>query len=137
MNTSAVTCVVIRLSGEILMQLRDDGSGKQIKYPNMWCFPGGGIEKNENPIQAVIREMYEEFELTIRESECAHLITYTHDYQTDHVYVCRTNPNTKPIQREGADMKWMTFSEIKKMPLAWHQNKILYLVKNAIIHSEA
>lgn len=33
---------------------------------DQWCFPGGGIQKNETPLQACIREAFEETQLSIK-----------------------------------------------------------------------
>jgi len=34
--------------------------------PGQWCFPGGGIKKNETPERACIREAFEETSLNIK-----------------------------------------------------------------------
>ena len=59
---SAATVLLRRLDGKILMQLRDDGCGEEIPFPNMWNFPGGLVESSETPLEAAIREIKEEFE---------------------------------------------------------------------------
>jgi 8-oxo-dGTP pyrophosphatase MutT (NUDIX family) len=62
-NTSkAIGATVLLRDGTILMQLRDDGRGTSIPYPNMRNFPGGAAEPDEEPLDAAIREMAEEFE---------------------------------------------------------------------------
>jgi mutator protein MutT len=48
--------IVFNSKGEVLLGkaiASDDRNGK-------WCFPGGGIDKGESPLQAAIREVYEE-----------------------------------------------------------------------------
>ncbi len=48
----------------ILCQLRDDKPG--IKFPGFWtCSPGGHIETGEEPGEAIIRELKEEFEIEV------------------------------------------------------------------------
>jgi 8-oxo-dGTP diphosphatase len=67
-NTSkaiGATVVLRRPDGTILMQLRDDGRGTSIPYPNMWNFPGGAVEPDEEPFDAAIREIAEEFEINL------------------------------------------------------------------------
>lgn len=49
--------------GEILVFLRDDKP--DIESPNMWDLPGGGREGDESPEDCVLRELYEEFGLTL------------------------------------------------------------------------
>jgi ADP-ribose pyrophosphatase YjhB (NUDIX family) len=44
-------------SGALLLQLRDD---KAPYYPNVWGLPGGAVEPGESPIEAAVRELWEE-----------------------------------------------------------------------------
>ena len=53
--------------GEILLHLRDDTP--EIPHPNQWGFLGGGCEDGEEPIQAVLRELFEEAELIVKTAE--------------------------------------------------------------------
>lgn len=119
-----VTFILVRPSGEMLMQLRDDGRGKKIEYPNMWCFPGGGMEKGEEPIEASIREIREEYGIEIQRNQCELLTVYNHDDDTDYVFICKVGSDAVPVLHEGADMKWFNIDAIKQLPLAWGQEKI-------------
>jgi 8-oxo-dGTP pyrophosphatase MutT (NUDIX family) len=56
--------VVVAPDGRILCQLRDDKPG--VIARGLWtCSPGGGVEEGETPLQAIVREMREEFEIDI------------------------------------------------------------------------
>ena len=56
--------VVVAPDGRILCQLRDDKPG--IICPGCWsCSPGGHVEAGEVPAAAVVRELYEEFEVRV------------------------------------------------------------------------
>ena len=59
------------------MQLRDANSKR---YSNFWCFPGGTIEPNEDEIQAVVREIKEEYELELSAENCKELVVYDLSY---------------------------------------------------------
>ncbi len=48
----AATAVIFDDSGQILLQRRSDNG--------LWCLPGGGIEPDEEPADALVREVYEE-----------------------------------------------------------------------------
>lgn len=43
--------------GRVLMQERDEHAPA---WPNMWCLPGGGLDGDERPVDAAIRELEEE-----------------------------------------------------------------------------
>ena len=45
------------------MQLRDNKPG--LRFANMWDFPGGGREGEETPVECAIREIQEEFGITL------------------------------------------------------------------------
>jgi 8-oxo-dGTP diphosphatase len=66
----AATIVLLSSSNKILMQLRDDGNGKSILYPNMWNFPGGEKEADESRLECAVREVKEEFNLDISSGDC-------------------------------------------------------------------
>ena len=55
--------IAILVDGKLIVFLRDDKPG--LFNANMWDLPGGGRENNESPIECVLREVYEEFELKL------------------------------------------------------------------------
>jgi len=129
----AATFILMKPTGEILMQLRDDGRGEEeIKYPNMWCFPGGAGEKNESYTETLIREVKEEYDITLVSEQCDILLTYNHDSCEDKVFVCKVNNNIEPRLQEGAGMEWMNIEKIKTLELAWNQKQILSQVEDHI-----
>ena len=129
----SATILLQRPDGTILMQLRDDGGGKHIPFPNMWNFPGGMVEPNERPIDAAVREIGEEFEIAIKESDCKEIWGYTHEYASrDHIFLCRVPTDTNPILHEGATFAWMTLEKIATLKLGFDQKKIVaYLTERA------
>ena len=108
------------------MQLRDDGNGKVIPYPNMWNFLGGGVEAGETHIEAAVREIEEETRITIDSSDLAPLLVYDHDQTNrDHVFVCRVPEDTVAERHEGAALEWLSYTEISQLELAFEQIRIL------------
>lgn len=129
----AVTFIIIRPDRKILMQLRDDGRGKQILYPNMWSFPGGGRDGSESYLETVLREAREEFGLELREEQCELFMEHPHDGHTiNQVFLCRVGQDVAPELHEGSSIEWMTMQEIKKLPLAWEFSKALPKIENKI-----
>lgn len=51
--------LILNSNNNVLLLLRDDKIG--IPFPNMWDIPGGEVEKDETPEQAIRREINEEF----------------------------------------------------------------------------
>lgn len=57
------------INGQLLVYKRDDFP--HIPFPGLWDFPSGGREGNETPEECVLRELNEEFGLSLPE---AHLV---------------------------------------------------------------
>jgi len=53
-----VGTLLYNTAGGVLLQLRDNKPG--IYYPGLWSIPGGGVEADETPAQAAVREIEEE-----------------------------------------------------------------------------
>lgn len=125
MQKKGTTFVILRPDNTILMQLRDE---KSKLYPNMWCFPGGGCEKNEEPIDTVIREAKEEYELQLEKNVCRLLFVQPHPAipnETEYTFIYRIDSKQQPKLKEGADMRWMTLDEIKLTPLGFGDETII------------
>lgn len=120
------TALLQRPDGSILMQLRDDGGGTPIPFPNTWNFPGGAVEPHEVPLEAVIREVAEEFEIILNPSDCKEIWKYAHDHAVrDHIFFCKVPADAKAVLHEGAACAWMTLSEIAQLNLGFDQSKIV------------
>ena len=50
--------ILVNDKGEVLLLQRDDKP--DIIYPNLWNFPGGGVEAGESLMEAALREVFEE-----------------------------------------------------------------------------
>lgn len=108
------------------MQLRDDGNGEPIPYPNKWNFLGGGVEGNESHAEAATREIKEETNIRIDALALIQIFVYDHDQTiNDHIFICQVPENTTEELLEGAAMEWLTFDEIAQLELGFEQSKIL------------
>ena len=122
----SATVLLQRPDGSILMQLRDDGRGITIPFPNMWNFPGGTVEPHETPLESAIRETFEEFEIQVNPTICREIWRYTHEHAAiDHIFLCAVPADAMPVLHEGAAWSWMTLNEIAELELGFEQAKIL------------
>ncbi len=100
---------------------------------NMWLFPGGHIDKDETPDEAVLREAQEEVGLQVElvkdftdkekdEIEVLAVPFYVNLHSVgDHnhigfFYLCRATNSDVKINNESKDFKWMMEEEIVKDP---------------------
>ena len=136
---TGTTFIIIDEGGAILMQQRDDGKGKKILYPNMWCFPGEGTEPTDENIEmTAARGIDEELSLKIDPKRLEELTLYTHDDGIkDTVFVFRPTNIEKNIMvpQEGQGMRWMPLDEVMQLELAWEQDRLLPFV-NEYCHDE-
>ena len=93
MKTVKVAAAVIKDAEKILIAQRLKG-----EFKGKWEFPGGKLEKNEDSVSALKREIKEEMEADIKIDQ--YLCTIEHDYNSFHlsmdVYICHfLNQNIK------------------------------------------
>jgi 8-oxo-dGTP diphosphatase len=120
------TVILRRPDGTILMQLRDDGRGTSIPFPNMWNFPGGAVDRDEEPLDAAIREIGEEFEIKLERSDLEEIWRYTHAHAaTDHIFLCHVSADTVPVLHEGAACAWLNLDEIAALNLGFEGIKVV------------
>ncbi len=109
--------LIFNESGQVLLTQRSDP--RNLLTHNKWQFPGGGVEKNETPESACIREIEEETGLVIELLTNTPLkITHkgTGDKNTYDLfgYPARWVSGTINTENddETADAKWMTLENI-------------------------
>lgn len=85
----------------------DDRKGK-------WCFPGGGIKRNENPKDAAARECKEE--TGIRCHPVGSIVNYKPKPNVAFVRCKATNKDFKP-NKEFTAMGWFTRAEMRSLKL--------------------
>jgi len=120
-----VTFILLRPDNRILMQLRDENPRW---FPNHWAFPGANCEEGEKPLDTVVREVPEEFGITVRKEGCQFLFDYDVSYDPtahDYVFLCKVGFDQKPILNEGAGLAWLTLEEIKARNLGFDPKPII------------
>ncbi|NNE57392.1 MAG: (deoxy)nucleoside triphosphate pyrophosphohydrolase [Hellea sp.] len=109
-------CALIDVDGRILMSQRPVGKD----FSGKWEFPGGKMEKNERPEQAVVRELREELGIEPCE-RCLQPFTFaSHDYGDFSLfmplYLCRQWDGF-PRPKEGQAIKWLYPDRIVELDL--------------------
>lgn len=108
MKTYRVVAAIIERDNKILATQRGYGDHK-----DGWEFPGGKIELGETPEQAIVREIKEELDMTIKVER--HVVNVAYDYPTFHLemgcFLCRIKDGT-PHLLEHEAATWLRPEEI-------------------------
>ncbi|MDD9149840.1 (deoxy)nucleoside triphosphate pyrophosphohydrolase [Sporolactobacillus sp. CQH2019] len=101
---SVVAAIIENENREILCALRSP----TMSIPNHWEFPGGKIQKGENPAQAIEREINEELKCTISAEKPFYKSHY--DYETFSIDLtaikCRLSSGF-PETHEHSKLLWL------------------------------
>jgi 8-oxo-dGTP diphosphatase len=111
-----VACALIDADGRVLIAERPPGKA----LAGLWEFPGGKLERDERPEEALIRELYEELGIVVREACLAPLTFASHRYPEFHLlmplYVCRRWEGTVTA-REGQRLAWVRPNRLRDHPM--------------------
>lgn len=99
-----VAAIIENAQSEILCALRSP----DMALPNLWEFPGGKVEANEDIFSALQREILEELSCTIETDRLFH--EHTHEYETFIIELicitCRIVEG-EPIPKEHSKLIWL------------------------------
>ncbi|WP_322921883.1 NUDIX hydrolase [Nocardioides renjunii] len=105
-RTDFVQVTLVDPRGRVLMQERDEHAPV---WPDMWCFPGGGLEEGEEPAAGAARELAEETGVVLAPEELTDLGLF--ELATDrgtfrfHAFVARTTLTDRDVEcHEGRQM---------------------------------
>ena len=111
MKTINVVAAIIIKDNKILATQRGYG-----EFKGGWEFPGGKIEKNETPEEALKREIFEELGVKIQVNEYINTVEY--DYPNFHLsmkcYICRLIDERIELKEHSA-LKWLTKGELNSI----------------------
>ncbi len=114
-----VSKIILKKDNKILLQLRDNKPS--IPYPAYWGLPGGLVEENEVPLQALKRELKEELNCEIKNIKLVGTIEL------------KTNENKDTLTYYFKDKAGNIFSgEVKDLDKVFYKNQVLYLYKGDI-----
>ncbi len=115
---NVANAVIVNPEGQVLLTQRFDPKNKNIHM--RWQVPGGGIEKNETPRQACVREAKEETGLTV-EIISENPIQFNQEYPDVcfhlNVFLARAISGTinTELDEETNDAKWYEPENIKEL----------------------
>lgn len=134
-----VATVYIEHNGQILLLHRQDNKPQG----NKWGIPGGKIEANETPLQAVIRETIEEtgYDISNETIEIMQTIYIEFDKRDQFVYhMFRIQPQTTPEavllnSKEHKGYTWVTPGKALTMDLMKDQDESIKLIYFPNVHT--
>lgn len=117
---------------KFLLNLRDNIPN--IPYPNYWDLIGGGLEKDESPLECIKRECLEEIGYTPKNILFIETIEVPRHYLNPkdcrvHVFTGKIYKQIREINlQEGIDINYFSFEELKeiKFPYLW----LDFIIKN-------
>ena len=123
-----VVCAIIEQDDLVLCALRSE----QMSLPGKWEFPGGKLELNELPEDALIREIKEELDVSIEITESLPISDYS--YVPEKVirlipFRCVIQNNEIPVAAEHAELRWVKKEDL--LNLNWAEADVP-IVKNYI-----
>lgn len=138
MNISVVTGILVKNDkGELLLVKKPDGIGP---YAGMFLTPGGGVMTGESVDTAVLRELYEETGVKVK--NLARVVfddAVTKNWQgieTHYIMLLYTanylSGNLESTEGDDDNLeiiKWFKIGELKQMPLSPPLKKLLRYLK--------
>lgn len=93
--------------------------GKNMSQGGLWEFPGGKVERGEEPKEALKREIEEELGCAIEVGD--HIATTVHDYPhlrvKLHTYQARLSKGI-PIAKEHEELRWVSAEDLSMLEWA-------------------
>jgi len=126
-----VAGIIVNQEGKILLTQRPQGKS----FAGLWEFPGGKIEENESPEQALVRELSEELALFTDAKELTPLTFASHDYGDFHllmpIFLCKTFAGDVRPQ-EGQRFRWVDSVDFDQLPMLPADEPILPIIRKLL-----
>jgi 8-oxo-dGTP diphosphatase len=111
-TVKVVAAIIENEQNEILCALRSP----EMAIPNMWEFPGGKVEKDEDIFTALKREIHEELQCQIETSELFNDIT--HEYEKFIINLIAIKAKIvegTPIANEHSTLIWLKRENLESL----------------------
>lgn len=112
--TEVAAAVIERPDGTFLLAQRPEGK----PYPGYWEFPGGKIEAGEDARAALVRELKEELDITVRESSpwITRVYAYTHATVRLHFFrVTAWDGEPRPLEDQAISWQHVDAPDVSPM----------------------
>ena len=104
----------------------------QKEHPLKWEFPGGKIKVNENPIDALKREIKEELSVDVKKYKF--LLDYEYDYQDIkkiHLYFYKIDEYIGKVRNiEHNQLLWIEYNDLEKLDFLDGDRMIIDHIQN-------
>jgi 8-oxo-dGTP diphosphatase len=112
-----VVCAIIVRNGLVMLAQRPPGK----KLSGLWEFPGGKVERGEDPEAALHRELREELGCEVRITK--KLPPFVHSYEWGSIelipFLCELKPDSpEPHPHEHTGLAWLESVKLASYPLA-------------------
>ena len=126
MKTVKVVAAIITKDNKIFATQRGYGD-----FKDGWEFPGGKVEPNETPEQAILREIKEELGADIKVTGL--LTTIEHDYPEFHLLMdcfwAEFKDGTEMTLTEHEAAKWLSYGELDSVDWLPADVKVVTMIK--------
>jgi 8-oxo-dGTP pyrophosphatase MutT (NUDIX family) len=119
-RTDFVQVTLVDPRGRVLVQERDEHAPV---WPDMWCFPGGGLDEGEEPVDGAVRELAEETGVVLTPEVLTdlggfELVTDDRGTFCFHAFVARTTLGDDDIEcHEGRQMVFVDPDRLRDLDL--------------------
>lgn len=107
---------LIDAEGRVLVQRRPDRG----EHGGLWEFPGGKLEKDEGPAEALGRELYEELGIAVDSADLLPTCFASQAWSERHLllllFVCRQWRGV-PAALHASDLRWLFPSELYSLAM--------------------
>jgi 8-oxo-dGTP diphosphatase len=126
---TVVAAALVDGEGRVLLQQRLPGRS----MAGLWEFPGGKVEEDERPEEALIRELKEELGIDVAESCLAPFAFASHAYPSFHLlmplYLCRRWEG-RVAALEGQGLAWVRPQKLGDYPMPPADRPLVALLRD-------
>jgi 8-oxo-dGTP diphosphatase len=114
-SIKVVGAIIENENNEILCALRSP----DMNLPNLWEFPGGKVEENEDIGSAIVREIYEEMACDIESGQVFDDSTYEYENIVVNLITIKCKLKSRnPIPKEHSKLIWLHRSNLSSLKWA-------------------